>query len=225
MATTIDSAPAKAPAEAARAARSDARTRQLLAAAARLMERSGSHSVSMQSVAAEAGVSVGLIYRYFASKEELVQAVIVGVLDDMSRSLDEAVGMDGDPVRRVASAFAAYCSVIRDNLQAVLLTYRESNTLGKEGRRMIKELEIQTAQPLRESVQDAKDRGLLRDLDVQLYSYDLLMVAHSWALKNWYFAPLMSFEGFVRNQTAHLLSAALHPDRRQDYSDLLGDLA
>lgn len=213
------------PADAARQARSDVRRQQLLRAAARLMERSGSHGVSMQSVAAEAGVSVGLIYRYFANKEELVQAVIVGVLDEMARHIPLAMEPEEEPVRRIAAAFTAYCAVVRDNLQAVLLTYRESNTLGEEGRRLIKELEIKTAQPLREAVQDAKDRGLLRDIDVQLYSYDLLMVAHSWALKNWYFAPLVGFEGFVRGQAALMLSTAIHPDRRRDYPDLLGDLA
>src|SRR5699024_11499162 len=59
------------PQEAARAARSDARRRQILGAAVPLMERSGSPAVSMQAIADEAGVSVGLIYRYFASKQEL----------------------------------------------------------------------------------------------------------------------------------------------------------
>ncbi|NUL45679.1 TetR/AcrR family transcriptional regulator [Cellulosimicrobium funkei] len=214
-----------APEDAARAARSDARTRQLLTAAARLMERSGSHDVSMQAVAEEAGVSVGLIYRYFGNKQELVQAVIVGVLDEMARLIPEALEPEADPVRRIAAAFAAYCSVVRDNLQAVLLTYRESNTLDEKGRQLIKELEIKTAQPLRSSVQDAVDQGLLRAVDVKLYSYNLLVVAHSWALKNWYFAPVVSFEGFVHQQTALLLSSAIHPDRRQDYSDLLDGAA
>lgn len=213
------------PADAARQARSDARTRQLLQAAARLMEHQGSHAVSMQSVAEEAGVSVGLIYRYFGNKQELVQAVIVGVLDEMALLIPEALEPEEDPVRRIAAAFSAYCSVVRDNLQAVLLTYRESNTLDEEGRSLIKELEIKTAQPLRSSVQDAVDQGLLRPIDVKLYSYNLLVVAHSWALKNWYYAPLFDFEEFVRSQTSLLLSTALAADHRYEYTDLLADLA
>src|SRR5512135_3114079 len=51
--------------EAARQARAAMRSAQLLSATARLMEREGSQSVSMQALAEEAGVSVGLIYRYF----------------------------------------------------------------------------------------------------------------------------------------------------------------
>jgi len=65
------------PDEAARQARAEIRSGQLLSAAARLMERVGSQAVSMQALADEAGVSVGLIYRYFGGKDELLLAVIV----------------------------------------------------------------------------------------------------------------------------------------------------
>ncbi|MDI3329248.1 MAG: TetR/AcrR family transcriptional regulator [Micrococcus sp.] len=211
-----------APDEAARRARSDARTRQLLEAAARLMERSGSHGVSMQAVADEAGVSVGLIYRYFANKQELVQGVILGVLDDMARLIPAAVEPEEDPVRRMVAAFSAYCQVVDDNREAVLLTYRESNTLDEEGRRLIKDLEVKTAQPLGDAIQEALDQGLLVPLDARVLAYDLLLIAHSWALKHWYFAPLMDFADFVEHQAALMLSMAVHPDHRSTYADLFG---
>ena len=70
----------------------------LVRAAVPLMERSGSQAVSMQSIAAAAGVSVGLIYRYFASKQELVRAVTEGVLEDMRRLLAEALEEAADPL-------------------------------------------------------------------------------------------------------------------------------
>ncbi|GAA1486616.1 TetR/AcrR family transcriptional regulator [Brachybacterium fresconis] len=216
---------AVAPAEAARAARSDARRWQILHAAAPLMERSGSQAVSMQSVAAMAGVSVGLIYRYFTGKQDLIQAVTEGVLDDIGRLVAEALEPEEDPVRQIAGAFAATCTVIRDNRQAVLLTYRESNTLDEAGRQVTKELEVRTVAPLRSAVDAAVEQGLLRPIHTELYSYDLLTVAHSWALKHWYFAPRVTFEEFVRSQTALVLSTAIHPDHRSRYCDLLGDLA
>ena len=207
------------PQEAARAARSDARRRQILGAAVPLMERSGSTAVS------EAGVSVGLIYRYFASKQELVQAVTEGVLDEMRRLLAEALEPEEDPVRQIAGAFAAYCTVIREHRQAVMLTYREANTLDEAGRGVVKDLEIRTVEPLRSAVDAAVEQGLLRPIHAGIFSYDLLTIAHSWALKHWYFAPRMTFEEFLRAQTALLLSTAILPEHRDRYTDLLGDLA
>lgn len=214
-----------APQEAARAARSDARRAQILRAAVPLLERHGSHEVSMQSIATAAGVSVGLIYRYFPGKQALLQAVTEGVLEEMAQLITAALEPEEDPVRRIAAAFAAYCTVVRDDRLAVLLTYREAHLLDEEGRRTTMALEVRTLAPLRAAVDEAVAQGLLRPVDAELYCYNLLTVAHSWALKHWFFAPRLDFEEFVAAQTALLLSTALHPAHRPRYADLLGDLA
>lgn len=213
------------PAEAAKTALMDARRRQLLDAAAQLMERSGSHGVSMQSIADEAGVSVGLIYRYFGNKEDLVQAVIVAVLDEMTRAINDSASAETDAVRRIVSVFAAYCQIVEDNREAVALTYRESKTLPTASRQAIKDLEVQTTQPLTSAIHEAYDANLIRPVNVAVFAYDLLMKAHSWALKHWYFEPLMSFDQFVTEQAAFALSSVIRAEHRHDYADLLGSLA
>src|SRR5699024_5491835 len=133
----------------------------------------------------EAGVSVGLIYRYLARKQELVQAVTEGVLVEMRRLLAEALEPEEDPVRQLAGAFAAYCTVIRQHRQDVMITYREANTLDEAGRGVVKGLEIRTDEPLRSAVDAAVEQGVLRPIHAGIFSYDLLTIAHSWALKHW----------------------------------------
>lgn len=216
---------ALAPEQAAQAARSQARVRQLLDAAARLMITSGSQGVSMQSVAKEAHVSVGLIYRYFSSKQELVKGVIVGVLDDMAVQVPAATEEVVDPVRQLATALDAFIRVIDDHRTAVLLTYRESHALDGEGLQAIKDAEIRTAQPLVQALHAAKDQGLIRAVDVSVFGYDLLMMAHTWALKHWYFKDRTSLDEYINNQVAIALSSCLLPEFRNDYADLLGELS
>jgi AcrR family transcriptional regulator len=55
--------------------RREARRAQILAAARRCFSRDGFHQTSMPDIAAEAGVSAGAPYRYFASKEEIILAL------------------------------------------------------------------------------------------------------------------------------------------------------
>jgi AcrR family transcriptional regulator len=210
------------PGEAARAVRANLRTRQLLSAAARLMERDGSHAVSMQALADEASVSVGLIYRYFGNKQDLLLAVIVEVLENFGNRVPDAVEAAGsDPVERVAAAFAAYCQVIDEHRHAAVLSYRESKTLGSEGRRKIKDLEIETSAPLRDTVQEAVASGRFVKVDVDLFAYNLLLLAHAWALKHWYFERSLDFPTYVRKQTAVALGAVVAPEYRSQYAHLL----
>lgn len=220
--TTADAAQVPDPDVAAREARAARRSAQLLSAAARLMDRDGSEGVSMQAVAAEAGVSVGLIYRYFGGKDDLLLAVIVEVLDSFAAAVPPAVEAAGsDPVLRLAAAFRAYCEVIEAHRHATVLTYRESKSLSPEGRAKIMELEVQTSEPLRQELRAGRDAGVFEVEDVDLASYNLLLLAHAWALKHWYFERTLGFEDYVAKQTASALRSMLAPRLRRRYAALL----
>ncbi|WP_405103305.1 TetR/AcrR family transcriptional regulator [Micromonospora sp. NBC_01412] len=52
-----------------------ARRRQIVDAARRCFLREGFHRTTMQDVIAEAGLSVGAVYRYFPSKADLISAI------------------------------------------------------------------------------------------------------------------------------------------------------
>lgn len=210
------------PQQAARRTLAEQRSRQLLDAAARLMEREGSESVSMQALAAEAGVSVGLIYRYFGSKEDILYAVIADVLDTLATAVPDAIdAAPEDPVRHVAAAFTAYCTVIDSHRHSTLLTYRESNSLDVQRRERIKELELETARPLMRCVHHGVDAGLLVTDDPELVAYDLILMAHAWALKSWYFSKTRDLESYISSQLALALRGIVAPKHRKRYADLL----
>lgn len=210
------------PDAATRRTRAEQRSEQLLVAAARLMERSGSQAVSMQALAEEAGVSVGLIYRYFDSKDDLLLAVIVNVLNSLAERVPAAIETaEPDPVERLAAAFRAYCEVIDEHHHAAALTYRESRSLTGGGRRKIMELEVQTSEPFRVLLRAGIETGLLAPVDVELAAYNLVLIAHGWVLKHWYIERSLSFEEYVRVQTALALRALVEPRRRRSYRRLL----
>jgi AcrR family transcriptional regulator len=52
-----------------------ARRQQILDAALACFDRSGFHGASMQDIFEESGLSAGAIYRYFSSKEDIVEAI------------------------------------------------------------------------------------------------------------------------------------------------------
>ncbi|WP_067508619.1 TetR/AcrR family transcriptional regulator [Actinoplanes sp. TFC3] len=80
----------------------NARREQILAAARICFLRNGLHSTSMQDLIKEAGLSVGAVYRYFKSKDEIINAIsetVAGglvillheIADDESLSLMDAL--------------------------------------------------------------------------------------------------------------------------------------
>src|SRR5258705_3639794 len=61
-----------------------ARRQQILDAARTCFLRNGFHQTSMQDVIREAGLSVGAVYRYFPSKNELIKTLAGQVIDELA---------------------------------------------------------------------------------------------------------------------------------------------
>jgi AcrR family transcriptional regulator len=66
-----------------------ARRQQILAAARSCFQRNGFHNTSMQDVITEAGLSVGAVYRYFRSKDDLITAIAATELQGADQMFDE----------------------------------------------------------------------------------------------------------------------------------------
>jgi AcrR family transcriptional regulator len=71
-----------------------ARREQILAAARSCFLRNGLHNTSMQDLIREADLSVGAIYRYFKSKNEIVNAIAENVVGTLSAYLHEIAARD-----------------------------------------------------------------------------------------------------------------------------------
>jgi len=87
------------------------RTREILAAARQLLDQRGLEAMTMEEIAAVAGVAKGTLYLYFQSKDDLIQALITlvgeNILKDMEVAL-QAPGMPAEKLRRVVSVLLEY---------------------------------------------------------------------------------------------------------------------
>lgn len=197
--------------EQAREERVVRRRRQILDAAARIMYETGYHDMSMQAVAEAAEVSVGLIYQYFGSKQDILLSVIVDILEEFRESLPRALAQAGaDPRDRVADGFRAFCAIIDGKRQATLLAYRESQTLDDEGRSTIIRMEVETMEPIRQAIVDGIEAGVFRPVPAALVAHNLKIIAHGWALKHWDLGSRMTLREYVDAQL-ELLFASLSP--------------
>src|SRR5437660_210309 len=76
--------------------RIDRRRAQILAAASRVFARQGFHRTTVREIAREAGLADGTIYLYFASKRELLLALLgqLGRVDERPADFAAMAGVD-----------------------------------------------------------------------------------------------------------------------------------
>ncbi|MCA1655933.1 MAG: TetR/AcrR family transcriptional regulator [Pseudonocardiaceae bacterium] len=78
------------------------RRQQVAGALLRVIVRGGLAEASLAAVAQEAGVSVGLIQRYFSTKDELLAFAFAHLLDRVDERLTAAAPTSAEPVRDTA---------------------------------------------------------------------------------------------------------------------------
>ncbi len=91
------------------------RKEQILEAARTLVLKHGVFSVSVQQIAKLAELSVGTIYLYFGSKEEIFATIQEEILDLLYMKCSEAVREADDPKDKIRSIAAAYNEFSREN--------------------------------------------------------------------------------------------------------------
>ena len=77
------------------------RTREILAAARRLLDQRGLEVMTMEEIAAAAGVAKGTLYLYFQSKDDLIQALITQVGENILQDLEAALQAPGTPPEKL----------------------------------------------------------------------------------------------------------------------------
>ncbi|HLM86098.1 MAG TPA: TetR/AcrR family transcriptional regulator [Solirubrobacteraceae bacterium] len=94
-------------------AKAQDKRRLILDAAVRVFARQGFHACRVSDIADEAGVAYGLVYHYFASKDEVLDTLFLerwNVMLELIREVDAASSPEGEaiPVRDKLEAIASF---------------------------------------------------------------------------------------------------------------------
>jgi AcrR family transcriptional regulator len=95
---------------------------RILDGAHRAMLAGGYRGTTMPAIAAEADVSVGLLYRYFDSKEELYLAMCEGVTQAQLDELAAQMGQIADPRERLARAVTHFVESLEAERWGAIVT-------------------------------------------------------------------------------------------------------
>jgi AcrR family transcriptional regulator len=140
-----------------------ARRRQILDAALVCFSRGGFHQTSMQAIFEESGLSPGAVYRYFKSKDEIVEAIAVETLRGFVGAVESGSGRADEVLGRLLDAIDAV--ELRDQrLRLALQIWGEAMLNPRVGdfvRKAIDGLRERVAQELQMPDPDAAARVLV----------------------------------------------------------------
>lgn len=123
----------------------------------------GYNAASINTIAKNAGISIGGMYRYFESKEALIMTVLDWGYALLEKALNEIVEMEGDIFVRIEAMLRTSMDYSR-KYKEINQIYLDVSTEGLSAlaNRISLKMEGITAKLYRESLAQAKEEGIIR---------------------------------------------------------------
>lgn len=184
--------------------------RDILAAAARVFARKGYESATMTDIAKEMGVSKGILYYQFRSKQELIVATRMAASGSALGELEEIAARPVPVVERMEAALRSLVATNFDEFARHVILITTNLGLDAEHAAMVREVERRYEHLLADLVAEGVAGGYFVDADIRLTTFTLIRAAQSPAV--WYrpggeLAP----EQVVRGLTDQLMRSILLP--------------
>ena len=105
----------------------EARRAQLIGLGVEMLSTKTLEQLSVEALAAEAGISRGLLFHYFSSKQDFYVAVVREVCNEMLRRTTPAQSPE-DPLGELRRSLAAYVDYVLENPDGYLVLVRGAGT-------------------------------------------------------------------------------------------------
>jgi AcrR family transcriptional regulator len=160
---------------------------KILDAALTLSNEKGFAAMSLRDLSAKAGLSMGALYTYFSSKEELLQmiqrqsAVVVQVL------LDQIEGIE-DPLSKLKRVIQSHLFLSEVMQPWFYFAYMETKNLAKQEHKKAIEAELATEKLLIDIMKEGRDKGVFKAVNMDLTGAVIKAMLQDWYLKRWKYA-------------------------------------
>lgn len=163
----------------------------ILSTATEEFAQCGYEKANINVIADKAGVSIGSLYRYFSSKEDLfLKTVHEGTLF-LSSTLEPIISSDQPILEKLRSIIHVIQTTSREH-QSLIKLYSEMTSVGNRAlaQRLSNEIETISAEAYARLLKDGQDRGEVRkDMDPRLGAFflDNLFMSLQFSYVNGYY--------------------------------------
>ncbi len=163
----------------------------------------GYHTTTVRSVAQSADMSVGAVFNYFDTKDDILRYILEdsqGQIEQTVRAVEQQIESEArslSPAEIFLKVFRAYGDMIDQNRQYTRLAYQETKTLTPDQRRPLFERDQRILELLKRSAQPAIRSGDFEPDSIELKLISLMHLCQAWAIRRWILAQYSTVEEYL----------------------------
>ncbi|MER3445933.1 MAG: TetR family transcriptional regulator [Candidatus Dadabacteria bacterium] len=186
----------------------EVRRREIVRAAVELFIRKGFHKTTVREIAQKFGMSIGTLYEYIRTKEDILYLVCDYIHSNVRDKVRPYLTVTGNSVDTLKKAICAYFTVIHEMQDYVLFLYQETKSLSHEARKYIFRAEEEMTHIFEGIlIRGVEDSSFSVDRrDVNLITHNIMVLGHMWAFRRWMLQKNYTLDRYIETQTRMILS-------------------
>jgi AcrR family transcriptional regulator len=176
------------------------RHEQIFRAASRVFVSRGYHLATVREIAEEAGLSLGSLYSYIRTKEDILYLVFERLTTTLREEIRLATKGIGDPAEQMRAALRANIRTIERYQDEILLMYQETKSLDRDSLHHVLAGEADYVTFFEELLDAGYRKGVFKGdprLSADIITYLCSLIAlRRWNLRR-RFAPESAVEGLI----------------------------
>lgn len=181
---------------------------QMIKGAVSLFKEKGFHRTTTREIAKASGFSIGTLYEYIRTKEDVLYLVCDSIYETVSERLQQDLEDKQGTLESLKLGIANYFRVIDEMQAEVLVMYQEAKSLSKDALPYVLNKENEMAAMFEKLITLCVENGELNltEKQIKILSHTIIVEGQMWSFRRWSLQKLYTLEEYIEMQTEYLFS-------------------
>ena len=184
------------------------RRRQIIDSTVKLFIQHGYHKTTTRMIAKASNFSIGSLYEYVSSKEDLLYLVCKTIHEEVQEAVENALSntdMGKEQLAQVIRQYFYVCDKMGDH---ILLMYQVTQFLPEKWKAKVLENELNITNIFINALSSLSGKNNFPKLDdkiLNLVGHNISVLGHMWAFRRWHLKNNFNIDDYIKIQTDFIL--------------------
>ena len=185
----------------------DIRRQEIVNAAVGLFVKKGYHETTVREIAKEFGMSMGALYDYIRTKEDILFLVCDHIHNTVSNKLRKTQAERKSAVENLKKSIEDYFTIVDEIQDYMLLLYQETKSLSKSARKYIYSAELELTAIFEDILLECINEKSVKlsKKDIKIVAHDIMVTGQMWAFRRWALSRNISLKNYIEKQTTLII--------------------
>ncbi|MCA1065492.1 TetR/AcrR family transcriptional regulator [Rossellomorea sp. AcN35-11] len=183
---------------------------QMIRGAVSLFKQKGFHRTTTREIAKAAGFSIGTLYEYIRTKEDVLYLVCDSIYEQVRLELEE-LDVGKGTVESLRLGIAHYFQVMDRMQDEVLVMYQEAKSLSKDALPYVLQKELEMVGMVEDLIVGCVESGKLEldDDQIHMLAQNVFVQGQMWGFRRWALQKRYTLDDYINLQIELLFTGII----------------